>query len=409
MWTTAYFGRPHADLSPPLHERQAILASRMEIVLIVIALQQGLFALGWWVAGWALGLSRRAAYHWVAATLAAALAIALVLQRGRWPDLLTVAVAHALAMVAFLAMRRGVQVFLRIATRDAEALALLGGVVVALGLFVADPSFGRVAVLAASSLTAWTLLRCAWEAHAALRHQGDSVAARVVAVPLALLGAVYGASVVFELLWPEGAARPLGEANVFDAGIVIAFMVVGLVLNLVLAYLVANRLVRRLHQLSILDPLTGLFNRRGLAPRLMREGARWRRYGERYAVLAVDIDRFKNVNDRHGHAAGDAVLVQLGALLRSLARDVDTVARLGGEEFCLVLAHCDHVGAEQVGERLCRLVRDTKWPNAGGPLTVSVGVAVVDGGESSAAVLQRADTALLRAKARGRDRVVIAG
>jgi diguanylate cyclase (GGDEF)-like protein len=381
----------------------------MEIVLVVIALQQGLFALAWWVAGWALGLSRRAAYHWVAATLAAALAIGLILQRGRWPDLLTIGVANLLGMSAFLAVRRGVQVFLRLPTRDIEALALLGGVVLALGLFVADPAYGRVAVLATSALAGWTLLRCAWEAHEALRRQGDSVAARVAAAPLALLGAVYTVRVVLGLLRPEVAARPLSDANAFNAGVVIAFMVVGLVLNLVLGYLVANRLVRRLQQLSILDPLTGLFNRRGLAPRLLRGGARWRRYGERYAVLALDIDHFKTVNDRYGHAAGDAVLVQFGALLRTLARDVDTVARLGGEEFCLLLAHCDHFGAEQVAERLCRLVRETKWPQTGAPLTVSVGVAVVDGGESSAAVLQRADTALLRAKAHGRDRVVIDG
>jgi diguanylate cyclase (GGDEF)-like protein len=379
----------------------------MEIVLTVIACQQGLFALGWWVAGRALGLSRRAAYHWMAATLATGLALALILQRGRWPDTLTIGVANVLAMGGFLAVRRGVQVFLRLPRTDLEAALLIGSVTVAIGLFVFDPVWGRVAVLATSTLIAWTLLRCAFEAARALRAQGDAMAARIVATPLALLGAVYAARVVFGLLRPEIAARPLGEANAFNAGIVVVFMAVGLVLNLVLGYLVANRLVRRLHQLSTLDPLTGLMNRRGLAPRLMREAARWRRFGERYAVLAVDIDRFKEVNDGHGHAAGDAVLVQLGTLLRGVARDVDTVARLGGEEFCILLAHCDHVGAEQAAERLCRLVRETAWPALGRTLTVSVGVAVVDGSENSTAVLARADAALLRAKAQGRNRVAV--
>ena len=77
----------------------------MSIVLTIIALQQGLFAIGWWVAGSLLGLSRRAAWHWVASALGSAVALMLILQRGHWPDLLTIVVANVLAMSAFLAMR----------------------------------------------------------------------------------------------------------------------------------------------------------------------------------------------------------------------------------------------------------------------------------------------------------------
>ena len=380
----------------------------MDVVLTVIALQQGLFAVGWWVAGWVLGLSRRASLHWLASTLAAALALMLILQRGHWHDLLTIGLANTLAMGAFVAMRRGVQVFLRLPTTDREAALLLAGVVVALGAFVVDEANARLAVLATSGLVAWTLLRCAFESHRALRAAGDRGAARVVVVPLGLLGSVYALRVVFGLLRPEVAARPINETNAFNGAVVVAFMVVGLVLNMVLAYLVANRLVRRLHQLSMRDPLTGLLNRRGLAPRLNREGARWRRFAEPYALLVVDVDRFKEVNDHHGHAAGDAVLAQLGGLLLDFARDVDAVARLGGEEFCVLLAHCDGAGAEQAAERLRQQVRDAVWPATGAPLTVSVGVAVVAGDDMPPAVLARADRGLLEAKAAGRDRVVLA-
>ena len=380
----------------------------MDIVLTVIALQQGLFAIGWWVAGWLLGLSRRAALHWVASTLSAALALMLILQRGHWHDLLTFGLANVLAMGGFIAMRRGVQVFLRLPATDREAAALLAGVVVALGAYVADERNARFAVLATSGLVAWTLLRCAFESHRALRAAGDRGAARVVAVPLAFLGTVYSLRVVFGLFKPDVAARPLNEDNAFNGAVVVAFMVVGLVLNMVLAYLVANRLVRRLQQLSMRDPLTGLLNRRGLAPRLNREAARWRRFAEPYALLVIDVDRFKEVNDRHGHAAGDAVLVQLGGLLREFARDIDAVARLGGEEFCILLAHCDPPGAEQAAERLRREVRETVWPPIGAPLTVSVGVAVVAAADAPPAVLARADRGLLQAKAAGRDRVVLA-
>jgi diguanylate cyclase (GGDEF)-like protein len=381
----------------------------MDIVLTIIALQQGLFSLGWWLAGTMLGLSRRAALHWGAATAGAALALVLILQRGRWPDFVTIVVANLLAMGAFVAMRRGVQIFLRLPSTDRESLLLLLALCGPLGLFTADAAYGRVAVLAASALIGWTLLRCAFEARQALRQAGDLLAARVVFAPLALLGTVYAVRVGYGLLRPEVAARPINEGNGFNGMVVISFMGVGLVLNMVLAYLVANRLVRRLHQRAVRDPLTGLFNRRGLAPQLQREATRLRRHGQAYAVLAVDVDHFKAVNDQHGHAAGDAVLAQLGQLLQHAAREIDTVARLGGEEFCLLLPHSDLAGASQAAERLCRLVRQAEWPPLATPLTVSVGVALAGVEDlTPQAVLARADAALMRAKQAGRDRVVVA-
>lgn len=381
----------------------------MSIVLTIIALQQGLFGLGWWAAGSLLGLSRRAATHWVVAALSTALALGLILQRGRWSDFITIVVANLLAMTSFLMMRRGVQIFLRLPTRDREAALLMGGAAIALGAFAIDATFAKVAVLAASALISFTLLRCAAESHAALQAVGERLAARVVAAPMAVLGIVFALRVGIGMWKPEIAARPVNEANAFNGAVVISFMMIGLVLNMVLAYMVASRLVRRLHRQSIHDPLTGLLNRRGLAPRLARETARLRRFGEQYAVLAVDVDRFKSVNDRHGHAAGDAVLVRLGALLRDTARDVDTVARLGGEEFCLLLPHCDLEGARQAAERLCGEVRQAVWPQLDRPLTVSVGVALAESADATPnAVLERADAALLRAKALGRDRVQLA-
>lgn len=381
----------------------------MAIVLTIIALQQGLFAAGWWVAGVFLGLSRRATVHWGGAALASAVALGLILQRGRWPDLLTIVVANVLAMGAFVGMRRGVQVFLRRPTTDREALVLLAAVVVALGSFVANPANARFAVLATSALMAWTLLRCAWETHQTLLALGDRGASWLVAAPIALLGGIYALRFAVGLVWPDIAARPVNDDTGFNAGIVVSFLVSGLLLNMVLAYLVANRLVRRLHQLSIRDPLTGLLNRRGLAPRLARESLRWQRHGERYALLVVDVDHFKQINDRHGHAVGDSVLVRLAALLHELARDADAVARLGGEEFCLLLTRCDADGAAQVAERLRQQVRSAPWPQLGAPLTVSVGVALADSPDTSTpAVMARADAALLRAKAAGRDRVEVA-
>ena len=141
----------------------------MEIVLTIIALQQGLFGLGWWLAGWQLGLSRRAATHWGLATMGSGLALVLILQRGQWPDLVTIVLANAMAMGAFIAMRRGVQIFLRLPTTDRESALLMVMVLAAMAAFTADAAYARLAVVAASALIAWTLLRCAWEARQALR------------------------------------------------------------------------------------------------------------------------------------------------------------------------------------------------------------------------------------------------
>jgi diguanylate cyclase (GGDEF)-like protein len=378
-------------------------------VLLLIAMQQGLFALGWWVAGWRLGLSRRTATHWMVATLAAAMALSFIVQRGNWPNFITYALANVLVMGSFVTMRRGVQIFLRLHVTDTEHLTLMALTVAVIALYLSDVRYAYSAVIGTSALVGWTLLRTAVESYRALRRAGDMGAAHAVAAPMALLGLLYVARLIVALIDPELAARPLNEASSFNTGVLLVYMVVGLVLNLVLAYMVVNRLVRRLQHLSQRDALTGLLNRRALQPLLAREASRLRRYGETYALVMVDIDHFKAVNDAHGHAVGDAVLVSVAELLRRAAREVDQVARVGGEEFCLLLPHTDLDGAMQVARRTREAVRAGPWPELDHTLTISVGVAMVcDPDETPVAALARADAALYRAKDEGRDCVVLA-
>jgi diguanylate cyclase (GGDEF)-like protein len=173
--------------------------------------------------------------------------------------------------------------------------------------------------------------------------------------------------------------------------------------------MVVARMVLRLQHLSQRDSLTGLLNRRAFMPLLGRQSARLRRYGETYALVTLDIDHFKAINDQHGHAAGDAALVALAGLLREAARGVDHIARLGGEEFCMLLPHTDLDGAVKLGARVRDLVRQAPWAHIGDSLTVSVGVAVAQhASETGADLMARADKALYRAKAAGRDCVVLA-
>lgn len=158
-------------------------------------------------------------------------------------------------------------------------------------------------------------------------------------------------------------------------------------------------LAERLEHQALTDPLTDLLNRRGLARELDRETARALRLGSPLAFAMMDIDRFKGYNDRHGHPAGDRLLVLAADAWCSRVRAHDTVARYGGEEFVLLLPDCGGVGsALEIAERV-------RAATPGG-LTVSVGLAIWDGHEPQQALAARADAALYVAKSRGRDRAL---
>ena len=160
-------------------------------------------------------------------------------------------------------------------------------------------------------------------------------------------------------------------------------------------------------RLSMSDGLTGLANFRGFSTTVGKEIERAARFDRPLALLLLDLDHFKLVNDVWGHQRGDAVLVELAARVRGQVRDVDTPARYGGEEFVVVLPETDRHGAAQAAERICAAVRRRPFGDAGDPpieVTVSIGVAVFpEHGTSSTTLLRRADEALYAVKADGRD------
>jgi two-component system cell cycle response regulator len=164
-------------------------------------------------------------------------------------------------------------------------------------------------------------------------------------------------------------------------------------------------------EMAITDALTGLFNRRymesHLASLLEQASAR----GKPLAVLVLDIDYFKSINDSHGHDAGDDVLREFALRTKRSIRGIDLACRFGGEEFVVVMPETDIAVAAMVAERLRRRIAAEPFAiNAGGnsiPVTISIGIAALRGAEDNAAsVLKRADQALYRAKRDGRNRVV---
>ena len=172
----------------------------------------------------------------------------------------------------------------------------------------------------------------------------------------------------------------------------------------------------RLHDVvqwqAITDELTGLVNRRRFLDALRSEIARGQRLGGRLSVVLADLDDFKLVNDRFGHHAGDEVLLAFADLLRAHGRDVDVAARLGGEEFAILLPETGIDGASAGAERLRRSLAELSLPigdnGRGVHVTASFGVAELSNGQSLDALLRAADSALYQAKGKGKNRVEVA-
>jgi two-component system, cell cycle response regulator len=163
-------------------------------------------------------------------------------------------------------------------------------------------------------------------------------------------------------------------------------------------------------RLAMIDPLTGLHNRRYGMAQLQAIAGEAEGAGSDFAVMVVDLDRFKSVNDRWGHAAGDAVLIEISARLAANLRDTDLLARIGGEEFLIVLPDTSLEDAGLVARRLCQAAVESPVVLADGTsidLTISIGMTLGQDGANVADLVDRADRALMRSKAGGRNKVTI--
>ena len=168
-------------------------------------------------------------------------------------------------------------------------------------------------------------------------------------------------------------------------------------------------LEEELRRQAHVDYLTGIYNRRHFMERAEQELSRAHRYAKPLSMLMLDIDHFKQINDRHGHKVGDTVLKAVADLSQATFRDVDIVGRLGGEEFAALLPETDQPAALEAAERLRATIANARIPLPGAPpvsFSVSIGVSSMDSPEDNIdALLQRADKALYKAKDSGRNRV----
>ncbi|HJU91101.1 MAG TPA: GGDEF domain-containing protein [Gemmatimonadaceae bacterium] len=172
-----------------------------------------------------------------------------------------------------------------------------------------------------------------------------------------------------------------------------------------------NQMRAQLATMVLTDPLSGCLNRRGLEQQMAREIARVVRSGRELALIVLDVDYFKRINDTFGHLAGDGVIREVGALLRDAVRGADVVSRLGGDEFAVLLPDTNAAGAYKLGKRIHDSISHHPFHGVSGrvPITVSIGIVADQVPDEDVAhdLLSRADEALYAAKEGGRNRVSI--
>jgi diguanylate cyclase (GGDEF)-like protein len=384
----------------------------IDAVLLVIALfVQSLITATWWVGGVLLGLSRRSAKFWMFGAISNGMALTLIPLNGLAEIPGYLLLSNTLVVAGIISNRRGFQNFLKLSRTDTlhtvtglSVCIFNLGICWPLGWQAAGQTFSSVVLV-------FLLLRTVQDNHMALSREFSPNLALTHNLLLVSSGIIFAGIACVSTI-PE--ARQLWDANPIsfsNATLLLLFIAICCLFAFTQGYMVVMRLVRKLQHLSHHDSLTGLLNRRAFEYLLGRECQRLQRFGEHFSLLILDIDHFKRINDRLGHAAGDAVLTAVAQTLQNHAREVDRVARFGGEEFCVLLPRTTDEGALQAAERFRTAINNTvvAWSDESISVTISTGLATaLQSGESLEELLRRADLALYQAKTEGRNRVVLA-
>jgi diguanylate cyclase (GGDEF)-like protein len=222
---------------------------------------------------------------------------------------------------------------------------------------------------------------------------------------IALLAVLRLISVLFA---PEGSVRMFTATGV-NPGVFFFASLAQMSMSFAFMLLINYTLANELKELASTDSLTGILNRRTIEVEVMRQLAQVKRSGENVAIMMIDVDHFKQINDRFGHPAGDEVLRQLANLMRSIVRGTDYIARYGGEEFCILLPGTGEIQAAALAERFRRLYSEMSIDWNGNALESTVSIGVADSrqaGGDMETLIKAVDIALYQAKRQGRNSVV---
>ena len=381
--------------------------STSEVALLLVALQYAVLGPAWAVASQVLPVERRTAGWWAVYACGSALGLLLIviaMHSGHAPMR---ALGNVVVLAATLALQRGLWLFTGQRCWTAVQLAVLA-TIIGLSWLALDPAWVWARIAFGSAL--WGAIYL-WSAFDIWRHVRLKMQQRwglLYAAPLLLGGLLLSVRGVRALVAPESVIYEVEQNSVLSVGSSLTGLVAALMLQMMLVGLLVSRLVGRLEKLSRYDHLTGLLNRRAMVELLDQEEHRVRRLVGPMAVLMIDVDHFKQINDSRGHATGDRALLHLAMVMGAQLRDIDHLARWGGEEFLALLPATGLDEARVLAQRLCDCVRELPLVIEGGRLTITVsigGASWLGTQDSVAALLNRADVNLYQGKAAGRDRI----
>lgn len=326
--------------------------------------------------------------------------------RGRIPDELSIVLGNMLLCSVLAFLNQSVRRFYRLPSHPLQAWVAVA-VTGALTFSFLDDFHARLATVGFVGMVqggqiAWTVVR----------HRRDTpgIGSALVLAAMLFQMLVFGARGFVAVFMPQHVDHLL-QGGPLQTVTYLGSFVIMLTSSLGFVFMCKDRADETNRRLATLDALTGLANRRSLITALERDVARSVRTGEPVAVLMMDIDHFKRINDEYGHPAGDAVICRVAQVLSGRLRSQDIVGRYGGEEFLAVLPATDMAGAYTVAAQLIHAVANTSTLGTGVhiPATISIGVAggVMTPGDGWDMLVAAADRALYRAKEGGRNRAEI--
>ncbi|MBS1177438.1 MAG: hypothetical protein H6R06_1850 [Proteobacteria bacterium] len=374
-----------------------------EMAFLQIAVLQAVAALLWGLGAWLAQAERVALAHWSVYAGLSAVTWMLLSLHFRSPPLLVVLIG----VCSVIALRRGIRLYIGRPLGWATP-ALMLALVLAGGALAQEANWRPLQAVINFGVLAALYLATAFDLR---RHALEDLHWRfplALSLPLLLGGVAFGSRALRAALAPESVATEMNMHSALNVGSALAYIVLVLLMHATLMALVVTRLLGRLQQLARRDALTGLLNRRAMHAALDQHARQRRRAADTFSVLMIDVDHFKDVNDRHGHEAGDHALMHISRLMAQALRTQDRLARFGGEEFLVLLPASNLARALAEAESLRLQVRSQplELGELSVPLSVSIGVAEWAGSsEDLSRLLARADDALYRAKRLGRDRV----
>ena len=348
---------------------------------------------------------RKALLNWTAFMILTSAALMLSLLRDDGRTWLPVVGTNLISLLAFIAMKRGFEHFILRRPNDAEHL-WVAGLASALILYAGpapEMDFLRKSVSYASAI--WLTARSMQIMYLPLTREFGLRIAVTALVPGTLLVLYFLILLIF-FGGLQGQTPRLGGSLIVP--LLLSYMLISGLMNYTVNHLLSRRLLAQLDAKARRDHLTGLFNQMAFEEITLHEWNRHQRTGTRFAYLALDIDHFKSVNDTYGHHSGDIVLAETAARIAGAVRRIDVAARVGGEEFSVLLPDTGIDDALVVAERIRLAMHSAPIMLGDTPLaiTISGGIALAnDEDKSISDTAARADTALYAAKHEGRNRI----